>query len=140
MANNFDTLIRFHQWQVDEVRRKLGDLLRLIGDLEEQAAALEVELSEEQRIATAAPEQAGFLYGAYAHGVIERREGLAAAIAKTEEEATEVREEVRKAYRELKKYEITQDNRQRREVAERDRVVQMELDEVALQSYRQKRE
>ena len=140
MANNFETLIRLHQWQVDQARRKLGDLLRLIGDLEDQAVALEVELKEEQRIAEGAPEQAGFLYGAYAHDVIERREGLAAAIAKTEEEAAEVQEEVREAYRELKKYEITRDNRQRREAADRARVEQTELDEVALQTFRQRRE
>ena len=140
MAKSLDTLIRLHEWQVDEARRKLGDLLRLIGDFEDQAAALEIELKEEQRIAAGAPEQAEFLYGAYAHGVIERREGLAAAIAKTEEEAAVVQDEVREAYRELKKYEITRDNRQRREAEEMARLDQAELDEVALQTFRQKRE
>jgi flagellar export protein FliJ len=140
MANNFETLIRLHQWQVEQARRKLGDLLRLIGNLEDQAAALEVELMEEQRIAAGAPEQAGFFYGSYAHDVIKRRERLTAAIAKTEEEAAEIQEKVRDAYRELKKFEITWDNRQRREAADRARVEQMELDEVALQTTHQRRE
>ena len=139
MAANFDTLVRLHEWRVDEARRKLGDILRLIGEFEDRAAALEIELKEEQRVAAGAPEQAGFLYGAYATGVIERREGLAADIARTEEDAAVVQEEVREAYRELKKYEITRDNRQRREAEEMARLDQTELDEVALQTFRQKR-
>lgn len=138
MAKNFDTLIRLHQWKVDEARRKLGDVLRLIGDLEDRAEALEIELKEEQRVAAGAPEEAGFLYGAYANEVIERRERLAAAIAKAEDEAAEVQEEVREAYRELKKYEITRENQQRREAEEEVHLEQLELDEVALQSYRQR--
>ena len=140
MAKSLDTLIRLHEWKVDEVRRKFGDLLRLIGEFEDQAAALEVELKDEQPVAAEAPEEAGFLYGAYANQVIGRREQLAAAIAKAEDEAADVQEEVRDAYRELKKYEITRDNHQRREAEERARLEQTELEEVALQSHRQRRE
>ena len=48
MAKDLNNLIQIHEWEVDEKRRKLGELLRLLDNLEAQAAALEDELVREQ--------------------------------------------------------------------------------------------
>ena len=139
MAKTLKNLVRLQEWQVDEKRRKLGGLLSLVADLEDRARRLEEELLAEQAVAAAAPEEAGFLYGAYAETVIERRQRLADSIARAEDEIAAAREELRDAYRELKKYEIAEENRVVREREELDRVEQAFLDEVGLQSFRRRR-
>lgn len=138
MAKNLNSLIRLHQWIVDEKRRKLGDLLKMVQDLEARAKRLEEELIEEQNIARGAPEQAGLTYGVYAKVVIDRRERLALSIAGVEKQIALAREELNEAYRDLKKYEVAQDIRGRREAEETARKDQIVLDEIGLQSFRQR--
>lgn len=129
-------LIRLGEWQVDEKRRQLGQLLKVLDDLEERARRLEQELIEEQRVAARDPSGAGYLYGNYAEAVIERRERLKESIARAEAEVARARDELREAYRDLKKYEIAQRNRDQKAAAERARKEQMVLDELGLQGYR----
>lgn len=139
MAKNLKGLIRLHQWMVDEKRRKLGDLLKMLAELEDQSKRLEAEVVEEQKAASNAPETAGFLYGNYARHVIERRERLARSIASTEAQIATAREELNEAYRELKKFQVAQDVRDRRESLEAARREQNVLDEVGLDIHRRRR-
>lgn len=129
-------LIRLHEWRVDEKRRRLGELIRVLDDLEDRARRLEQELAMEQQVAGQAPDEAGFLYGNYADAVIQRRERLATSIAQAEQEVAGAREELRQEYRELKKYEIAQENRDRRALQEAERREQLVLDELGIQGYR----
>lgn len=129
-------LIRLGEWQVDEKRRQLGQLMRVLDDLEDRARRLEQELIEEQHVAARAPNEAGFLYGNYAEAVIERRERLKESIAMAEAEVARARDELREAYRDLKKYEIAQRNRDQKAAAEAARKEQLVLDELGLQGYR----
>ena len=138
MARSLNTLVKVRAWDVDGKRRALGVLLRRLDDLEASAIALEAGLRDEQRIAADSPGEAGFLYGAYARAVIERRETLARAVVQVEAEIAVAREELREAYRELKKFEVTRDNRLEREARERNRVEQIELDEIAIEGHRRK--
>lgn len=139
MAKDLHNLIQIHEWDVDEKRRKLGELLRLLENLEAQAQALEEELLREQQAAQESPEEAGFLYGDYAETVIDRRERIQESIAQMETAIEEAREDLRLAYLDLKKYEVAQENRDRRTNLERGRREQAELDAVGLESYRRKR-
>ena len=139
MAKDLGGLIRLHAWHVDEKRRQLGDLLRRVADLEARAAALEEELEAEQRTAAAAPVEAGFLYGNYAVAVIERRHDLAEALAEAERAVADVREALRAAHRELKKYEIAKAGRDRRAAEERELREQIVLDDLGIQGFRQRR-
>ena len=138
MAKDLKNLIRLHEWQVDEKRRKVGGLLRLVADLEDQARRLEEELINEQAAAAASPEEAGYLYGNYAETVIERRQRIADSIAKAEEEIAAAQDELKEAYRDLKKYEIAQDNREKREAEEEARRDQNFLDDIGLQNFRRR--
>lgn len=131
-------LIRLHEWQVDEKRRRLGELLRVLDDLENRLKRLEEEVVREQQVAAHDPSGAGFLYGNYAEAVIERREKLKESISRAEAEIARARDDLREAYRDLKKYEIAQRNRDQRAAAEAARKEQIVLDELGIQGYRQR--
>ena len=140
MAKDLHNLIQIHEWDVDEKRRKLGELLRLLDNLEAQARALQDELVREQQTAQESPEVAGFLYGEYAETVIDRRERIEDSIQQMEVAIEHAREELRLAYVELKKYEVAQENRDRRAALERGRRDQAELDAIGLEGYRRNRQ
>ncbi len=135
MARNLHNLIRLHEWQVEERRRKLGDLLRFLQDLEDRAQRLEEEIIHEQNIAQSSPEEAGRAYGPYAEAAIDRRQRLAQSITLTQDETSAAREELNQAYRELRKFELAQTNRDKREAQEELRREQAVLDEVGMQGH-----
>ena len=138
MAKGIETLIRLNDWRVDQKRRKLGNLLRLIEDFEAELKKLEQDLVSEQAAAAAAPNEGGFIYGHYADVVIQRRAIIQVSIQQLEKEANEAREEVSEAYRELKKYETALEARETREEAELASKEQLELDEVGIRTFTQK--
>ena len=135
MAAGLKTLIKLNAWGVDQKRRKLGEIMRLIDTLETQSRNLEEELVREQQAATTSPEEAGFIYGNYAANVIVRRERIGSSIAQAEGEAEVARDELALAYRELKKYETVHANRIAEEKKEEARKDQIALDEIGLQGY-----
>jgi flagellar protein FliJ len=139
MARGLETLIRLNEWSVDQKRRKLGEIMGLIGGFEAEARKLEEDLIKEQAAASASPNEAGFLYGYYADATIQRRTIIQISIQQLEVQADEAREEVNQAYRELKKFETALQTRTKREEAEIARQDQLALDEVGMQSFLQKR-
>lgn len=138
MAKGLATLVRVNEWTVDERRRALGVLLRELDELEAALRRLEQEVQDEQTTAGGDPGEAGFLYGVYAQGVIQRREALQEAIRAKEGEITEAREVLNEAYRELKKFEVIRDARDKREREERDRKDQIALDELGVETFRRR--
>lgn len=139
MAKGLETIIRLNEWNVDQKRRKLGEILNLIAGFEAEAQKLEEDLKKEQAIAAASPGEAGFAYGNFAERVIDRRAIIQMSIQQLELDAAAAREDVSEAYRELKKYEKALEARKKREEKELARKEQLELDEVAMQSFVQKR-
>ncbi len=138
MAKDLHTLIRFNEWSVDQRRRDLGEVLGALADLESSLHRLGEELVREQRAVQASPEEAGFFYGNYANAVIDRRNHINTGIANMEQQVAEAREKLDEAYRELKKYEVAQETRDLRQAREEARKEQIELDEIGLQTHRQK--
>lgn len=139
MASGLKTLIRLNEWGLDQKRRKLGEIMRLINGFELEARKLEEDLIREQDVASASPNEAGFLYGYYADATIERRAIIQISIQQFELQANEAREEVNQAYRELKKFERALETRNKLKRVEMDRQDQLVLDEVGMKSYLQKR-
>lgn len=138
MAANIKSLIRLHEWNVDEKRRKLGELLRLQADLEDQLLRLEEQHERERQAATDDPTGAGIAYPSYAKMVRQRRDNLQDSIRQMEIVIGYARDELADAYQELKKYETVEQNRQRRYELEQARREQIMLDEVALNQHRRK--
>ena len=135
MAKDIHSLIRLHDWQVDEKRRALAELLGAVSALEGRARKLESDLVSEQKAAADQPDESGLYYGNYAEVVILRREELAGAIAEVEKQILDARDILSEAYRELKKYEVVQENRDARELAETERREQIVLDELGIQAF-----
>ncbi len=139
MAANIKSLIRLHDWNVDEKRRKLGELLHLQADLEAQIKALEEEHEQEKRTAAEDPTGAGVTYANYALRVKQRSDNLKDSIEQMEIVITYARDELSEAFQELKKFETVEKNRQRRYELEKNRREQLLLDEIALTQHRRKK-
>lgn len=138
MAANIKSLIRLHEWNVDEKRRKLGELLRLQADLEDQLKRLEAEHEREKLAAREDPTGAGMTYPNYAKHVRQRSDNLQDSIAQMDVVIGHARDELAEAYQELKKFETVEKSRQRRYELEQNRREQIMLDEVALNQHRRK--
>ena len=117
----------------------MGDLSRLINGFEVELKKLEQDLLNEQAAAAASPNEGGFLYGYYANRVIDRRSIIHISIDQLEKDADGAREELSEAYREMRKFKTALDARKAGEKAERDKKEQIELDEVAIGTFNQKR-
>ncbi|MFN3076356.1 MAG: flagellar export protein FliJ [Alphaproteobacteria bacterium] len=141
MAADLKALIRYSKWGVDEKRRVLADLQRREDAILAEQRALEEEILAEQRlVATSAVEvSAGFAYGGFAIRCLQRREQLSAALENARALVAQAQDELAEAFRELKTYEISQANRERREREEMERREQVDQDEISLNLFRRGR-
>jgi len=121
---------------VDEKRRKLSELQRLEDELRGQIINLEEQLKIEQKAAYDNPGEAGLTYANYAKQVMVRRENLQDSLSQMSHVILSAREDLAESYRDLKKYEAVQKNREQRERVEQDRMEQAVLDEVGLSMHR----
>lgn len=130
-----ESLIRLHQWRLDEKRQVMAELERLSIRLRQEQVDLEQEVVAEQQAAATSPE-AMMTYGAYATAVIARRARLSQSLAEVEQRMREALEEVAVAFRELKKYELVNNRRERAAQDLEKRQQQSVLDELGLSLYR----
>lgn len=135
MTADLKILIRVRDWQVDEKKRALGGLLNHLDELKRQASAVEQELTTEQEIARSSPGEAGMAYAGYARRVHDRRAEIDDAIADAERAVSAAKDDVARAYRDLKTVEIAQENLERREAAETQRRETVALDEIGLRGF-----
>jgi flagellar protein FliJ len=139
MSSGLHTLIRLHKWRLDEKRRALAELQALADKLAQDTARLEREILAEQEIARTSPE-ASFAYGNFAKQAIERRRRLAQSVAQVEQQIAQATEEMAEAFQELKRYELAQEGRDRRDEAKRKERENAALDEIALSGFTRRRE
>ncbi len=138
MRKDLETLIRVHRWRLDERRKKVMELEGLRAEFESRAQALEEEVRREQREA-AQDTVVAMTYGAYAAGVIQRRETIQRSIAEIDSELDAAKRDVAEAFRELKKYEIAEDRERQRRARAEARQERAVLDEMGLDLYRRRR-
>lgn len=124
------TLIRLHRWRLDEKRRALADLHALVECLREQAMVLEEDIKAEQETVRSAPEIA-FSYANFAVAALNRRRTLAASIAQVEQQIVTATDEMHAVFQEVKRYELAQEERDRRTAERQRRRDTAMLDEVA---------
>jgi flagellar export protein FliJ len=132
---NRESLIRLHRFHVDEKRRKLAELELMLQEFRARERELEAQVLAEQKKAGIS-DVAHFAYPMFAKSVIRRRQNILTSIEDIDKQIEAAKEELSGAFRELKKYEIIEDNRKRKHRKEVMRVEQMELDEVALGIHR----
>jgi flagellar export protein FliJ len=132
---NRESLIRLHRFHVDEKRRKLAELELMLQEFRARERELEAQVLSEQKKAGIS-DVAHFAYPMFAKSVIRRRQNILTSIEDIDRQIEAAKEELAGAFRELKKYEIIEDNRKRKYRKEVLRVEQMELDEVGLAIHR----
>lgn len=135
MMRNRDSLIRLHRFHVDEKRRKVAELELMMQEFRMRERELEAQVLAEQQKAGIS-DVAHFAYPMFAKSVIRRRQNILNSIEDIERQLEVAKEELAAAFRELKKYEIVEDNRKRRQRKEAIRIEQIELDEIALGIHR----
>lgn len=132
---NRDSLIRLHRFQVDEKRRKLAELELMAQEFRARERELEAQVQAEQKKAGIS-DVAHFAYPMFAKSVIRRRQNILASIEGIERQLDSAKEELSDAFRELKKYEVIEDNRKRKVRKTAMHVEQTQLDEIALGIHR----
>jgi len=129
-----ETLIKLHRFRADEAKTKLAGLESIRADLGRKVTELDNHLSEEGRRATE-NDIGRFAYPSFARSIRERKEKLASSIAEIERSIGEARIDLQEAFRDLKKFELAEEARLKREG---DKLAQAETnasDERSIQRY-----
>jgi len=131
-------MIKLHDWQLNEARRRVAELEALAAGFVDQIAALDAELAREERAASGSV-QARASWPAYAEAMAARRANLEASLARLRQELEQGKEEVSIAFQELKKYELAYEARRQKALAEANRRETFALDEMAIEAHRRAR-
>lgn len=137
MMRNRESLIRLHKFQVDEKRRKVAELEIMLTEFQSRERELDRHVKAEQERAGIS-DVAHFAYPMFAKSVMRRRENILQSIQGLERQLEDAKDELAGAFRELKKYELMEDNRKRKVRKEVMRVEQIQIDEVALNIHRRR--
>ena len=139
MSSGLHTLIRLHKWRLDEKRRALSELQAWPISWPRTPPVWSGK-SPPSRKSPAPRPKAAFGYGNFAKQAIERRRRLAQSVAQVEHQIAEATEEMAEAFQELKRYELAQEGRDRRDEAKRKVRENAALDETALSGFMRRRE
>ncbi|WP_262694806.1 flagellar export protein FliJ [Kordiimonas aquimaris] len=128
-----DGIIRLKKWELDEERRALAGLLDERKRVEDSIEFLEQEMLQQKQLRES--EIASVTLGAYIEGARKKKAWLLEAMRLKDEEITEKQDIVSQAFRELKTYEIADENQKNRTREALEKKEQKELDEQALRAY-----
>ncbi|GIL41392.1 flagellar FliJ family protein [Roseiterribacter gracilis] len=130
-------VIRLKKFQLDEKRRVLADLNALLSELLAERDRLDAQVLVEQAHAQASLE-GQLAYGKFAQAAIARRKRLGDSIVQVEGQIEAATDQVREAMGELKKFEITQAEREKRARAKVRRRETQTLDDIAIERFQRK--
>lgn len=132
-------LIRLRKHELDEKRRILGELNKQLSQLESQKQNL-LDRIEKEKSLTQNDWQASRDFAIFLKGALHRRNMIDQSIRALMiriEEATNI---VHEAFREVKKLEIAQENREKRAKKEQKRKDTVLLDDIGIEGWRRKTE
>ncbi len=132
-------LIRLHKHELDEKRIALGELYSVMALLERQRRELDRAFEKEKETVAGAGD-VHFTFASYAESVKRRRNEMDARKAGLEEQITAARDSMMETFSELKKYEITRQERDRLEEEERLFRESREMDAIGIEGFRRKGE
>lgn len=135
-----NTMIRLSKFQLDEKKRKLAELRDLLEQVQGSLNALEEEHQRERETASASG-QLDFMraYTDYRTAAEERKSNLLRSISEIEDEIQRITDDISEAFQELKRYEMTQEERLEKSRKTAQRREQASLDEFGLQAFRRKK-
>lgn len=135
--SSLKTLIRLQKWQLDEKRRALAELQTLADRLKAEIDRVKAEVKAEQDTARSNPEYA-FSYSNFAQAALERGRKLALSMAQVDAQVIIATDEMAGAFQELKRIELAEEERVRREKEKLKRKEAAMLDETALVGFRRR--
>ena len=138
---DLSSLIRLRKHTVDQKQKFLAELYRQAEELEAKKKSYEDKLSKERELL----EQQEMLealawYGRFAEGVKSQIDLVKKDITNLEQRIEIARADLRNAFAELKKIEITNERRLAAEKKEEQRKEEKELDEIGIDVYRRNSE
>lgn len=136
---DLDSLIRLRKHAVDDKQRIVAQLYREAENLEKQKKVIQEQMAHEKKLAEDMnrPEAITY-YGRYAEGMRKKIDAIQQSLKKLETRIQTAQEEMRVAFAEMKKIQITQTQREKREEKKRKQKDDQQLDEVAIDQYRRK--
>jgi flagellar protein FliJ len=132
-------LIRLHKHELDEKRRALAELYAALAELERRRRDLQRSFEAEKE-AVRATGDIHFTFAQYAETVSQNFKEMDNAEAELEELVTKGKESLMETFSELKKYEMTQEERDRLEEEERLFRENQTLDAIGIEGFRRKSE
>lgn len=134
---DLSVLIRLHKHELDEKRQALAALYGDLALMERERRALEDEFAREKKEAEKM-EEVHYTFAAYAETVQKRREEMDRLEAELSARIDVAKESLMETFGELKKYEMTQEERDR--LAEEERRIRESkmMDDIGLEGYRRR--
>lgn len=133
-----NSLVRVHDWVLNEKRQKLSQLDEMADKLRNDLVLVEQDMERERTIASNSLEGT-VAFPSFIAAALERRRRLRESIGNLEITIEAAREEVHEAFQEVKKYELARDNDTQREDDKRSRRDQADMDELGIGLYRRNR-
>ncbi len=134
---DLSTLIRLHKHELDEKRQVLAKLYTAMAELEKRRRELDREFEKEKE-AVRTNGDVNFTFTGYAAKVKQKQKDSDAQKEALEREIESAKDSMMDTFSELKKYEMTQAERDRLEAEERALKETKELDEIGLEGFRRK--
>ncbi len=133
-----NTLIKYHQQQLDVLRRQMVSLESQKGQLLAMVDRIRAEMQREIELAQKTAE-IGMLFGDYVKRIREREKNAHKEVKEIEKKMDVLRDDIRAAFTELKKFETARDNRKKEWRQKADRRETEQLDEIASQRFERER-
>lgn len=135
---DLSVLIRLHRHELDEKRRALAELYSALAELERQKRDLLREFEKEKDAMTGGPGEVHFTFAQYAETVMKRQKEFEEGEMRLEKRIEKAREGMMETFSELKKYQMTQEERDRLEEEERAFRDARDMDAIGVEGYRRK--
>ena len=133
---DLDPLIRVRKHSLDQKQKFVAELYRQAEELENQKTTLLTQLEEEREKTEELGVEMLSYFGPYSEAVKERVADIDDAAKKLEARIQIAREDMREAFAELKKIELTKEAREKAELDELNKKESDELDAIAIESFR----
>jgi flagellar FliJ protein len=137
---DLSTLIRLHKHELDEKRQALAKLYSEMAAIERQQRDLEFAFEREKEAVSADNEDVHFTFLRYTEQIKRQRKMMEDQKAALEKRISDAKDNMMETFSELKKYEMTQLERDRVEAAERALKESNEMDAIGLEGFRRKSE
>ncbi len=131
------TVIRLHKLQLDEKRRVLVELQNLGDRLKAEIERLKEEIAREQAMARE-DFTLSLSYAAFAQAALERGRKLSQSLGHVEGQIAIATDQMAEAFQELKRFELAEEERLKREREKQKRKEADLLDETALVGFRRR--